>query len=259
VRAKDGDQLKQGDVILISHDAKLDAEVAARTAEVEGYKIQVKQAQAMDQGQYKALLPALEAAKQQLQNAIDRQNELIIRAPIAGTLIAPHLVDMQGAYLQRGQEVGEVASMDKLVVRASLSQEDAQQVAGQTDRLLGAKADRNGPIQVLLVSNLMAGESLPATAEAQAFVNSAVDKVPHPSLLQQGGGDIAADPSDPHGETPLVRQFEVRVKIDNPGGQYNPGQRAYVRFKIDKQPLIKTWWTKLLQVLQSHENDSKLV
>jgi putative peptide zinc metalloprotease protein len=257
--AKDGQYLHRGDVILIGRDPKLDAEIEARKAEKSGYEIQLRQAAALDQGQYKALLPALEASKRQLQNAIDRRNELTITAPISGTLIAPHLDEMQNAYLSRGLEIGTIASMDSLVVRSLLSQEDAQLVAGQTQNLLHAKPDSQGPVQVLFVSDLSAKDSVPAVPEITGFATSAQDSVPHPSLLQTGGGDIAADPTDPHGQRPLVRQFEVTVKVQNPGGHYDPGQRAYVRFRIDQKPLIVTWWTKLLQVLQSHENDSKLV
>jgi putative peptide zinc metalloprotease protein len=258
IEAKDGQFVHKGDIILVAHDDKLSAEIAARKAEIEGYNVQIKQAEAIDQGQYKSLLPELAAAKRQLKAAQDRQNDLTIRAPIAGTLVAPHLIDMQGAYLRPGQEVATVAAMDTLVIRAALTQEDAELVADKTSDLLKAKTGRDDPIQVLMVSD-EDGNSLPATAEATAFVNSATDKVPHPSLLQTGGGDIAADPSDPKGETPLIRQFEVRVRINNPGGHYNAGQRAYVRFRVKRQQLMYTWFTKLLQVLQSHENDSKLV
>jgi putative peptide zinc metalloprotease protein len=259
VAAHDGDRLKKGDVILVAKDAKLDAEIAARKAEVDGYQIQLRQAAAMDQGQYKALLPGLHAAQRQLKAAQQHQADLTIRAPLDGTLIAPHLIDMQGAYLSRGQEIGTVATMDSLVVRAALNQEDVELVSENAANLTSAKAGPNDPIQVLFVSDLLAGKSLPAVADADTFANAAQDKVPHPSLLQTGGGDLAADPTDPHGETPQVRQFEVRVKIANPGGQYSAGQRAYVRFQVKKEHLIVTWFNKLLQVLQSHENDSKLV
>jgi putative peptide zinc metalloprotease protein len=257
IRAKDGDHLNKGDVILVGHDDKLDAEIAARKAEVTGYEIQIREAAASDQGQMKALLPGLEASKRQLADAVKRRNDLTLVAPIAGTLVAPHLLDMQGAFLKPGQEVGTVAAVDSLIVRADLSQEDAELVEEKTDTLLASKPDADGRIQVLMVSDLLAKNSIPATAEM--FISSAQDTVPHPSLFQAGGGDLAPDPSDTRGERPLVKQFEVRVRISNPNGHYNPGQRAYVRFKIDRKPLIVTWFTKLLQILQSHENDSKLV
>ena len=257
IRAKDGQHLNKGDVILIARDDKLDAEIAARKAEVTGYEIQIREAGAMDQGQMKALLPGLEASKRQLADAVSRRNDLTLVAPIAGTLVAPHLIDMQGAFLKPGQEVGTVAAVDSLIVRADLSQEDAELVEEKSTRLMTDKPDANGPVQVLLVSDLLAKNSVPGVP--QMFIASAQDTVPHPSMFQAGGGDLAPDPTDQRGERPLVKQFEVRVRIDNPGGHYNPGQRAYVRFKIDRKPLIVTWFTKLLQILQSHENDSKLV
>ena len=256
VVARDGDRLKKGDVILIGEDPKIDAEVAARTAEKTGYEIQIRQAEAVDQGQMKALLPELTAVKRQLRDALDRKNDLTVRAPIDGTLVAPKLRDLPGEYLQRGQEIGTVAAISSLVVRTELNQEDAQLVEDKTDNLLAAKPGADSPIQVLFVSDLLAKNPTPATAET--FVASAQDTVPHPSLFQAGGGDIAPDPTDPHGERPLVRQFEVRVRVDNPDDHYNPGQRAYVRFKLEKRPLIWTWARRLMQLLQSHENDSKL-
>jgi hypothetical protein len=88
--------------------------------------------------------------------------------------------------------------------------------------------------------------------------------MPHPSLTHAGGGDAPNDPSDPKGEKALVKEFEVRVRVQNPrdaqhpDGLYYPGQRAYVRFRVEKEPLLWQWTRRFLQLLQSHENDSKL-
>jgi putative peptide zinc metalloprotease protein len=87
---------------------------------------------------------------------------------------------------------------------------------------------------------------------------AAQDTVPFASLTIPGGGNIAPDPTDPKGEHPLVKQFEVWVRVANPGGKYYPGQRAYVRFQVEKRPLLWEWTRRFLQLLQSHENDSKL-
>jgi putative peptide zinc metalloprotease protein len=254
--AHDGDHLKQGDVILVADDPKLDAEIAARRAEKAGIEVQIRQAAAVDQGQLKALEPELLATESQLQDALDRKKDLTITAPIAGVLVAPKLLDMPGAYLQRGQEIGTVAAVDSLIVRAALNQDDAQMISEKTTDLLASKPSKDGPIQVLFVSGLLEKNSIPGVA--QEFL-SAQDTLPHPSLFQQGGGDIAADPTDPKGEHPKERQFIVNIRVDNPNGRYNPGQRAYVRFQLDKRPLLWEWIRRGMQLLQTHENDSKLV
>jgi putative peptide zinc metalloprotease protein len=256
VVAHDGEHLKKGDVILVASDPKLDAEIAARRAEKAGIEVQIRQAAAEDQGQLKALQPELDATISQLQDALDRKKELTITAPIAGVLVAPKLIDMPGAYLQKGQEIGTVAAVDSLIIRAALDQDDAQMISEKTGKLLDAKPTRDGPIQVLFAGGLLQKGSTPGTAEQ--FL-SAQDTLPHPSLFQQGGGDIAADPSDPKGEHPKERQFIVNVRVDNPNGHYYPGQRAYVRFQLDKKPLLWEWIRRGYQLLQTHQNDSKLV
>jgi hypothetical protein len=129
-------------------------------------------------------------------------------------------------------------------------------ISEKTGKLLDAKPTRDGPIQVLFAGGLLQKGSTPGTAEQ--FL-SAQDTLPHPSLFQQGGGDIAADPSDPKGEHPKERQFIVNVRVDNPNGHYYPGQRAYVRFQLDKKPLLWEWIRRGYQLLQTHQNDSKLV
>ena len=71
-------------------------------------------------------------------------------------------------------------------------------------------------------------------------------------LGQQGGGELAIDPKDPSGAKPMQRQFEVVVTLDNTDGRYSPGQQAYVRFKLDKRPLIWQWGRRFWQLIQTN-------
>src|SRR5262249_14827399 len=136
------------------------------------------------------------------------------------------------------------ASMDTLVIKAALTQEEAQLVHDHTPILLAADTSKGDgdPILVRLAGDI--NSVIPGTAEA--IINSAQDTM-HPSLLHNGGGEFAPDPTDPKGEHPLVKQFEVRIRVANPDGKYYPGQRAYVRMRVDKKPLIWRWTNKLLQ------------
>jgi hypothetical protein len=50
----------------------------------------------------------------------------------------------------------------------------------------------------------------------------------------------------------MQRQFEVVVTLDNEAGRYSPGQQAYVRFKLDKRPLIWQWGRRFWQLIQTN-------
>ncbi len=259
VVAHDGEVLKKGDTILVCEDLKLNAELAQAEANAVRLNVELRQASATDQTEKKIIISAINANNRKLEDARRHLTELTLVAPIDGTLVAPKLIDMAGAFLPRGTEIGTVASLDSLLVRATLDQDDAQLVEAQAMNLLEAKPVETGPIQVLFAGALDPfKDPKPVPGMATLFVNSGDNALPHPSLMQPGGGDIAPDPSDPKGEHAAARQFEVRVQVANPNGRFYAGQRAYVRFRVEKQPLIFTWTRRLWQLLQSHENDSKL-
>jgi putative peptide zinc metalloprotease protein len=252
--AHDGEMLKQGDVILVAVDDHLDAEIASLKAQKTQFEVMIREAEAADQAQANALRPGLAKINEQLENATQRKEELTIRAPIAGLLVAPKLRDMMGAYLPKGQEIGTVAEIDSLVVRTIVDQEDGELVYKQSDELHTGKPNPN--IQVLFVSDLLARDAVPATAGQ--FIASAQSKLPNLGLAQEGGGDTAMNPSDPRHEHPLVSQFQFNLRVNNPDGHYNPGQRVYVRFRLEKRTLLWNGIRRMWQLLQSHENDSKL-
>ncbi len=252
--AHDGQAMHKNDVILICQDRPLEGQFVGLQAQMRSLQAQLQKATVSDPAQAKIINAAIVAVRDQLDDAQRRIDDLTIRAPIDGTLVAPKLTDMDGSYLQRGQEIATVAAMDSLLVKASLDQSDAQLVHQNTMELAKAAPNQKDPILVRFAGDIRS--VLPATAVA--IIDSSQDTVPHPSLTHVGGGDIAVDPTDPKGEHPLVKEFEVWVRVSNAGDKYYPGQRAYVRFRVEKKPLLWQWTRRLLQLLQSHENDSKL-
>jgi putative peptide zinc metalloprotease protein len=255
ILARDGQILKKGDPILVAINDKLDEEIAVDKAQKTQYEIEIREAEAADQAEANALRPGLEKVNEELVNAQKRKQELTIKAPLDGELIAPDLINMQGKYLQPGEKIGTIAAHDSLVVRTIVDQEDGELVFKESKALHKDSPSPN--IRVLFAGDLLADKATPATAEW--FIDSAQQALPHPSLSQSGGGDEKVDPTDQHGIKPLVHQFEFQLRIDNPKGQYYAGQRAYVRFRLENHTLLWTWIRRGMQLLQSHENDSKLV
>ena len=66
------------------------------------------------------------------------------------------------------------------------------------------------------------------------------------------------DPSDQTGTKVQTPVFEVRVRLENPAMQYLPGQRAYVRFTMERdRPLLWQWSRKFWQLVQTQTAQSK--
>jgi len=80
-------------------------------------------------------------------------------------------------------------------------------------------------------------------------VGAATTKPPHPGVTTAGGEEYAVDPKDPN--KLQSDQFEIDVPLANPDKKYVVGQKAYVRFKLDKRPLGWQWYRRILQIIQT--------
>ncbi|MDP9175140.1 MAG: biotin/lipoyl-binding protein [Planctomycetota bacterium] len=177
-----------------------------------------------------------------LNDALKRNEQLKVKAPFAGRLIAPRLHEMENTYLHRGEEIGSVAVLSNLVIKGDIDQTDAQLVLDS----LNSKAQVDVRLAGLLGKVLQGG--------ALTLPEAAVQELTHPSLGPTGGGEIQVDPRDPKGMRPAVSQFEAHVKLANLQEQYFPGQKAYVRLTLDRRPLAWQWIRRFLQLIQSHDN-----
>ncbi|MGH7176667.1 MAG: efflux RND transporter periplasmic adaptor subunit, partial [Tepidisphaeraceae bacterium] len=249
--ARDGQQIGKGDVILISQDDELESQVLKTKATLEAMEIHKRQANVLDQAQRIIDQHRIDSLNQQLATLLRQRDDLTVRAPISGRLIAPKLSDTMGKFIPQGEQIATVAEIDELEVHAVVEQNDAQLA------FLELKSDPDGiPAEVRLVGD--PGKVL--HAKLIQAIPAAQEKLRHPGEGLAGGGNIAIDPMDPRGLTPRVPQFELRVIIANPGLIYQPGQRAYVRLKVAREPLAWQWTRRFLQLLESRkQNKSPLV
>ena len=92
--------------------------------------------------------------------------------------------------------------------------------------------------------------------ETALLVPGSQRELPHVSLGVQGGGEVMTDPRDP--SKPQTAQFVIRVEVANPGEEYLPGQRAYIRMTLDqKRPLVWQWYRRLLQLIETKSAESE--
>lgn len=242
---KDGQHVNAGDVILVAENPTLESHIKQVEAQLEEMNARLTANRFSDRGEYKADKELFEAYKADLDLALDKRARLTLRAPISGELIAPRLRERLGAFLPRGAEVAKIARREELTVRVALEQRDVEPVMAQERQHAEVR---------------MAGDLLKVhTASGVVVLPAAQEELPDPALGPMGGEEIPVDPRDPTGRKPTIRQWEARVFLDNPDGMYLPGQRAYVRFRLDKKPLIWQWGRRFWQLIQTKSSGAKWI
>jgi putative peptide zinc metalloprotease protein len=234
-------------VILVCRSDLLDAEIKRTEAELEGIDAEIRRATVRDAASQRYFEEARSATVETIAKLKQRRENLTIRAAIDGELVAPQLRDMPGVFLPRGQELAMVQRSDKLAARVVMTQEDAEPVFEQAFEL-SPDPNKTRRVEVRMASDI--GTFLPATSVRK--IPRSREYLPHAAVGQPSGGDIAVDPKDPSGAKPMQEQFEVVVTLDNPDHRYSPGQQAYVRFKLDKRPLIWQWGRRFWQLIQTN-------
>jgi putative peptide zinc metalloprotease protein len=244
IAAHDGQWLEKDQTIVVLRDRKLESELRqariARDRAIATYA----QALAENPAQASSAQIAIDAQNDKIADLERQQNELTIKAPIAGRLVAPEIETMTGKYLQRGEEVATVMTFDRLLVKAALEQREVELVQ-EGDRA-HTEIRLAGSIHQRLI-----GKDPKIIPGAQA-------QLPSEIISQQGGGAIPVDPRDQQGKKPLVPQFELRVHLPNPNGEYYPGQRAYVRMTVGYKPLLFQGLRRFLQLIDSSNTNEWL-
>jgi putative peptide zinc metalloprotease protein len=187
-----------------------------------------------------AINEAIHSVEDWLKDRRERQAQLVVRATIEGQLVAPELHEMVGRYLQEGDEVAMVAQPDQLTVHVLGEQKDVEPIvnAPTADAEVRFAGDLNYKYKAGHVVDYGAHE------EARSVL-----------LTQHGGStEVPMDPKDP--KKYLVPQFDIGVPLANPDNRYILGQRAYVRFTLDRKPLIWQWGRRFLQLIQTRSNSS---
>ena len=242
--AHDGDLLKENDVIMVTTDRELETKLQQMEADIVYWqrKMSADRVSAPEQiGVDRAQMGMLE---KQLKERKDEEQKLIIRAPIAGRLVAPELHNMIGRFMAHNTEIGTIQEDSSLNVRVMLEQENSQLIT----RLMDAK---DPAVRAKLKTQIRLASAIDDILEGGTLhaVGGGDYTSIHPSLTQLGGNDAPPDPKDP--KKTRTEQFEIDVPVANPNEKYVIGQTAHVRFKLGKEPVIHRWYRRILQVLQT--------
>ena len=248
-----GTPVKPGEVLINAVSAgaeqeQLNAELIAKRTilktDAARIKYERRQAFAADKHALVASKDDEAKAKQEQINRVETDiKNLTIRSTSKGVWISPDIDRLQGAFIQKGQQIGLVAdhSPKNLILRTVATQE----IGAMLHELQNVK-NRKIPLEIRIQ-----GRPAPAFGgDILKIPDSAQDVLPSPALGYAVGGSIATRPDDQQGLTAAEGFFEIHIAPKSGDVALFPGQRVVVRFDLPKKPLVAQWWRSLLQLLQ---------
>ena len=242
LNARDGAQVKAGDVLVDLADPVLDAareRLLNRTAELNAERHGAMVAEKFERtSEFEEELARTEA---ELRHVEERIATLSVRSNVDGTLVLPKSADLPGTFADRGSTLGYVLDREQIVVRAAIDQQDAALVRASTRKVEVRLADAPGVV---------------LHAQPLREVPAAAMELPSPALGDTGGGPHVTDPEDKKGLRLLqpVVLIDLRLPAQN---MERVGGRAWVRFDHGAEPLAAQWYRYGRQVFLARFNPAQ--
>ena len=184
------------------------------------------------------LADEIEQVRAELKRFREQQDELVLRAAADGIFILPQPEDLPNTFVQRGAELGYVASFERTTIRVVVLQADAGLVRRDTRRA-----------EVRLASSLT--DVIPA--EVVREVPAATADLPSLTLSMEGGGSLALDPRSSDSPQSLERLFQFDLEVVG-GTASGVEERAMVRFEHTPEPLVFRWYRDIRRLLMKRFN-----
>jgi putative peptide zinc metalloprotease protein len=234
VMARPGSRVKEGDPLISFELPELMAKVNVQKAKLKEFKARLRLSTTKDIAEAQILKEEIIHIKAELARAIERSDALIARSPAEGVFLLPQKEeDTIGRFMRNGTAVGYVVDFSNIVVRTLISQDDIEKVRHETknvEALLSESIFRKIPGKVMRV------------------VPSASRELPSLALAIEGGGEIATDPSSREQMQTFEKYFQIDIAM--PGLTLKRvGERVYVRFEHEPEPLLYRWYRSIRRML----------
>ena len=226
VLVDDGQYVEKGQLLLTLENQAEATKLKQDQIELQIAELEMRSSQVTDASKFSVDKERRDRLMKMLDEQQKRVDKLEIRAPISGRVVAPMIKNTQGQYLPTASDIMTITEAKNLEAFVVITQADR-------DRL---KSIGSYTTEVRVAGDLHT--TIPVNSEVR--INPGASReVRAAALTHAGGGSNAPDPRDPKGTSTAEQNYEARMTFPNPGEQYFPGQRAYVRFKSNSpEPLL---------------------
>lgn len=176
----------------------------------------------------------IEALDEQIALVDEQLKSLKLSASLEGTWVSPEIERLPGMYVRRGNQIGVLASLDRVIVRAVAGQDvDVYDASDRVEMRVKGRADLK--FDGTITKRLKVGQ----------------ERLPSAALGYAAGGQMAVTKDDPKGTRTPERFFELHITPDSDAvGQLLSGQRLVIRLEMKRKPYVVQWWRALQQLIQ---------
>ncbi|MBW1681260.1 MAG: peptidase M50 [Deltaproteobacteria bacterium] len=235
VLARPGQVLCAGAPIIRCFNPDLDSRVRVLAARIKELQSRRRNLERVDRTEADIIKDEIQRVRSELKRARDQQADLVIRSPSAGTLLLPDAKDLPGRFLRRGTPLGYVVDFPRVVARVMIPQSGVDLVRNHTRAVQAQLAER-------------IGYTVPARVIRE--VPEASRELPSIALSVEGGGRIALDPTQPGKAIAFEKLFQFEVALSGIIPR-RIGERVFVRFEHDPEPLVRKWSRAVRRLLLS--------
>lgn len=232
VLAADGQAVKRGQPLFVLSNPDLVAKRDEIESKLSGLGVRLYDAMYKDPVAARAVAEEIESVRAELRQTTERLDGLLIRSQSNGVLAIVRPQDLEARFVTKGTVLAHVLAPEEIIVRAVVSQEDADLVRQHVETVEVRLADN--PMRVL-------------PAKPMGEIPAATNTLPSAALGDKGGGGLVTDPADKEGLRTLQPIFVIDLRI--PASEVKRiGGRAWVRFDHGAKPLLSQWSFRFRQL-----------
>ncbi|MFC1634170.1 hypothetical protein ACFL5Z_04960 [Planctomycetota bacterium] len=226
-----------GSPLIKSVNPALQAEKKGLMAELHGLQIKRRVAQMQEIAVAQIFTEQIQALQEKIARVDFQISSLHLKPVFSGLWISPDIEKSKGIYLHRGEQIGLIAGLDNVRIRATAKQKLAALLVDQAYERLEIRV--KGRPGVML------------TGQIEAIFPSGQEVLPSEALGYAVGGSMPTIMQDPSGVRTAEKFFEIRIRPTlNSSVRLLSGQRVVVRFQLPSKPLAAQWWRSARQLFQ---------